>query len=349
MSDALWARLRDAGLVAGEAPVASASPSPWYVRTMLGVAAWIGALFLLGFVGAGLAFVLKSATAAIIVGLGCCAAAYPLFRTRGANDFIAQFALALSLAGQALFAFGVFDALRSDAAAYFILAAFEVVLVVALANFVHRVWSTFAAAIALSLGFGALGIHHAVIGAIAAAFAITWLNEFRWSAHAAIWRPVGFGLAVALLQPDAAFGWRRMILGAGTGPESAGPWIGRGIVALVFLYAAAQLLRREGVALGGRTGIAALAGAAILMAVALPAPGIGASLLVVVIAFAHGSRPLFGLGLLALGAYLSYYYYLLQATLLEKSAVLAVTGAVLLALRFAVLPRLWPAGEGRRA
>ena len=49
---ALWARLSADGLVEGEMPEPGRPASPWYVRTMLGIAGWIGALFLLAFLGA---------------------------------------------------------------------------------------------------------------------------------------------------------------------------------------------------------------------------------------------------------------------------------------------------------
>ena len=48
----LWQQLQQQGLVTGDMPPLSNVNSPWYVRVMLGVAGWIGALFLLGFVGA---------------------------------------------------------------------------------------------------------------------------------------------------------------------------------------------------------------------------------------------------------------------------------------------------------
>ena len=62
-AQALWSDLRQAGLVSGGAPPTDEDETPWYVRTMLGVAGWIAALFLLGFVGAGFAFVIKSEAA----------------------------------------------------------------------------------------------------------------------------------------------------------------------------------------------------------------------------------------------------------------------------------------------
>jgi len=88
----------------------------------------------------------------------------------------------------------------------------------------------------------------------------------------------------------------------------------------------------------------ALAGALILALATLKAPGIGPAAALLVIGFANGNRILAGLGIIAMLGYLSHYYYSLQITLLEKSAVLAATGVALLAARLALL-RYWPASK----
>ncbi|HEX7955166.1 MAG TPA: DUF4401 domain-containing protein, partial [Burkholderiales bacterium] len=88
---ALWARLRQAGLVEGDVPVVQAQITPWYIRAMLGIAGWIGAMFLLGFVGAAFAVVMKSAASSLIVGALLCAAATVMFRARPDGDFFGQF------------------------------------------------------------------------------------------------------------------------------------------------------------------------------------------------------------------------------------------------------------------
>ena len=95
----LWARLRAADLVEGEPPAVAASRSPWFVRVMLGMAGWIGAMFLLGFVGVGFVMVIESATASFLLGAAVCAGAAFLFRAAPENDFMSQFGLAVSLAG----------------------------------------------------------------------------------------------------------------------------------------------------------------------------------------------------------------------------------------------------------
>src|ERR1043165_2695060 len=144
----LWNRLRDAGLVHRERPADPDPPSPWYVRTMLGVAGGIGALFLLGFVGAGLEFVFKSGVAGLAVGAMCCAAAYLIFTTLSRNDLATQAGLAISLAGQAMFIYGLHETLGfSGNSAGFLLAVaiFEAILALLVSNFVHRVWSAMSA------------------------------------------------------------------------------------------------------------------------------------------------------------------------------------------------------------
>ena len=64
--ETIWARLQGFGLVEGELPVLDTNRAPWYVRVMPGFAGWIGALFLLGFVGVGFAFVIRSGGASLV-------------------------------------------------------------------------------------------------------------------------------------------------------------------------------------------------------------------------------------------------------------------------------------------
>jgi len=63
---------------------------------------------------------------------------------------------------------------------------------------------------------------------------------------------------------------------------------------------------------------------------------------IVLLGFANGNRVLVGLGIASLLFYVSGYYYLLDATLLVKSGVLAATGAVLIAARWLVLNVVMP-------
>src|SRR5262245_62060082 len=116
---ALWSQLEKAGLVQGGLPEAGDSSSPWFIRVMLGFAGWLGALFLLGFVGAAFAFVFRSAAMMVLAGGGACAAAVAIFRAAPKSDFMAQFGLAGSLAGQALLLFGFAGLFKNISATQF--------------------------------------------------------------------------------------------------------------------------------------------------------------------------------------------------------------------------------------
>lgn len=329
----LWQQLQQQGLVTGDMPAASEATSPWYVRVMLGVAGWIGALFLLGFVGVGFEWVIKSAEASLIVGIVGCVAAFGLFRLAQHNDFGTQFGLAVSMAGQGLFIFGLFDAFKSDPfIVYFIVFLFESLLAVFIPNFIHRVLTSCGAMLALTFALERLGIRSFDSGIAAAGFAVIWMNEYCWAAHGKVWRPIGYGLGLALLQSET-LNFFSHDLWSRADPN----WfmyhaqaVSTILVTITFLWVIKQLLNRETILLSSRVGMMAIGAALLLGVLSFVAHGMVTALLILLLGFATGNRLLMGLGLLALGGFISHYYYQLQNTLLFKSMVLAVTGSVLL-------------------
>ncbi|CAN5366128.1 hypothetical protein BH11PSE11_BH11PSE11_38150 [soil metagenome] len=355
-SQQLWQRLRESALVEGTMPPPEANATPWFVRTMLGIAGWIGALFLLGFVGLGFAFVMKSALAAMIVGGICCVAAWVIFNLARDNDFGIQFGLAVSLAGQAMVIFGLFDAFGSErTVAWFGVSIFLALLAVVVPNFLHRVLTSWGAVCALWFASSRLGIHVLVPALAAAGCAMIWLHELRvlqQSAQAAIWRPIGHGLVLGMLQIDAfnLLGhefWPISGRDASAWLQLHAPWIGTALLALVLIWVVTRLLDRQQIALGCGAGVTALGAAVLVAALSFVAPGIGLALLILLLGFATGNKVLMGLGLLAMGGFVSHYYYQLHYTLLFKSAVLAISGVFLLSARL-LLHRFFPdANAGR--
>lgn len=336
----LWQRLLDEELVSGEQPPSPPPPPVWYVEVMLGAAGWLGALFILAAIGCGMAAVFHTAALAIPVGILCCVTAFVHFRAAPGNVFTDQFALAVSLTGQALFGFGMWNALHSRTPSMLALAAFEIVLAAALPNFTHRVLAAAAAAAALTwaLPNGA----QAACGVVWMGFALISLNAFAWARRTSLWRPVGLGLAIGMLGTMWMWGLdRRWRTGGPEGSAAGDPgfWPGNALLALVFLAAMWGLLRRERVQLASGVGSAAAAAALVVAVGALIAPGVAGALLVLVLGFANGERGLLALGLGGLGGYLIFYYYQLDVTLLVKSMMLTGTGAALLALRFTM--RRW--------
>ena len=334
----LWDRLDAAGVVEGAAPSAAVEAVPGYVRAMVGIAGWIAACFLLAFIGGAVAFAFRTGGASVTVGLVLCAAAIALLWSFAAREFVAQFALALSLAGQAMVVVGLFALFpRQDRVVYAIITAFELALALAAPYSIHRTWSALVAAMALLFALITLRVSFLFPALVAAGFVAVELNEARLARHADIWQPVSAGLALSLLllvPATLAFSLFGELVGTRALHDTATAWRGSALVALVLIVTVAMLLARNGVRLGGRAGVATLA-ACVALAAAWQVPAIIAAVIVVITAFASGRRALVGLGLVALAATLGHHYFSLDGTLLAKSASLIAAGAVLLAARFA--------------
>jgi hypothetical protein len=348
----LWETLCAAGVASSQAPVDDTPHSPWYVRAMLGVAGWIAAAFLFGFVGQALPWVVDSKTAALAVGALMIAAAYALFRVEVGRDFVGQFALAMSLAGQALAAVGVFGVFQRDTLAWTAIGAGEMLLAVLLPSFVHRVWSGYVAAMCAALALVEGGAAVLAVGVVGAGAAWLWSRELAWAARSSVVRPIAYGLTLGLIQiqGDALFmqGLLGMLAEDRDQAAWAQPWVGQVLTGLVLVGAVAHLVASDS-RLARRDAMIALAAAVGFALLSLRAPGIATGVVLVALGFAGGNRVLTGLGIAALLFYLGAYYYTLQATLLAKSAVLAATGAALLAARWALARWLFRGREEAHA
>jgi hypothetical protein len=343
----LWAKLSGAGLTTGAMPEPGDAYAPWYVRVMLGIAGWIAALFLLGFIGAAFEFVIHSKTASVAVGFMLIAGAYAGFRAAPRGDFISMFSLATSFAGQALviFGLGIMEDARNGMP-WTMIAAIEALLALLMPNFMHRVVSAYVAGVALAYALAVSGANGIAVGVVAAAVAVVWLNEIRLGTQHAVVAAIGYGLTLALIQIECTSMLENSVVSL-FGARAASrflsqPWVGEALAAAALLGSAWALLRNaRGSPSGGRR-ILALAATAALGAASFKAPGVAGGLMIVLLGFANGNRVLTGLGIAASLFALCGYYYRLDATLLVKSGVLAATGATLLAVRWLVLRMIMP-------
>lgn len=332
----LWNHLAAARLVEGECPRPAEPSAPWPVRTMMGIAGWVGSLFLLGFAGSVLSALFKSADAAIPAGLLCCGCAFLLFSSMPRNDFAQQAGLAISLSGQALLVVGVDHLIgeRNLTFVFLALAGVAALLCVLLPNYLHRILTAGAASVMFFLATASRDLPGLGIAVITVACCLVWLRDETRLSNVSFWEPAGFGLAIALLPIEGA-----AFLGADfwqfLNKNSHGPvlsWIGPLASGLAVMGVAWILLSRLHVEPGSRAGVLACTGAAIVALCGWMAPGVSASLLIATLGFAAGLRSLQWLGLAAFLAYLAHFYYQLQITLLQKSIVLSGTGVALLIL-----------------
>ena len=342
MSDprtALWARLARSNLVQGEMPIRESLATPWYVRTMLGVAGWTGALFLSGFLVTGLDLFRAGPGASLLAGAIACVAAMAMFRAQPKNDFVVQFAFAVSLAGQALILLGIAMPIHSDMAlAALVTAAVQTALFFLISNFMHRVWCAWAASLAVAFAFASWHIPFYAPALFTALLAWIWLSDgpIRVTVGAQ-WRAGGYGIALGLVQTLLFMDSGAMRWFLSSAPDRHWHmWVGAALTSIVWLGVVAALLRREAAVAGRYNRRLALVGGLIVALATLKAPGLAPLVAVLLLGFANGTRTLVGLGALALLGYGIHYYYALEVSLLEKSMLLAATGIALLLARLAM-------------
>lgn len=341
----LWSALRQAALVQGDLPEGKERPTPWFVRVMLGGAGWLGALFLLGFVATLVGSLFESRELFWMLGAAACGCAAVLYHVRRDGDFTSQFGLAVSLAGQIMMTFGmsgVFD--RPHTAFFAAVAGQQAILFVVMPNFVHRVWAAWSGLFALGVAMHGMMLGAFTTPLITIALAMVWLREFDHPQQGALLRAAGYGLALAaahmsVMDPGIMISWQWM---AGKYEPDLGmlralAYAGAATTVVVVMVATVLLMRREKVPLSSGAGRLGLALGVLLAVLSIWAPGIVPAGAILVLGVANGNRVLAGLGIVALLAYLSHYYYSLHATLLEKSTILMAAGLALLALRLIAL------------
>lgn len=332
--EAVWNELTEKGFVTGDVPVVGDIESPWYVRLLIGFSGWFAALFFLGFLGVGFEFVYKENVAGFIVGGIMIFIAYMLLDKKSDSDFSSQFALAVSFAGQALLVFSL-DLFKwftaADSFNWILLATIQLILAWFMPNSIHRVWSAFAAIMALTIALTVGHIYFIQTPLIMLAVAVVWLNEFKWIDYQKKLKPIGYGITLALLYQASTGILHIMFWNAARYKESmVQPWVSELLTGFVVLYVVYELLKRQAINIPSRVANIAFVGALILIIASLKMFGLTIGVMIILLGYANSNRILTGLGILSLLYYMSAYYYTMQTTLLLKSELLAALGIVLL-------------------
>lgn len=343
-------RLREEGLIdtspgdVDTAIGAMADVQPWFVRTMVGFGAWLASLLLIGFVGSiGFGFEWGFA----LFGLGFMAGAV-VVRRQSDTDFMIQSSLAASLAGQALFVFGVMEAANWDLPEliFVMILVINLVLFVIFPDRIHRVLSVMLAIGSLTVLFYMWKWNAAVpLLGPAIATALIALQRSRSALIASgkgdFYRPLQSGLMLS------AFGCLTMStvyvlpeLGE-TFAFYPRPWISTLLLGGLLLHVARDAWT-ELLANAAQSTVVAIYGLLIIViACAWLAPGLLLALIVILLGAPSGHRTMMGAGVGFLVIFLGTYFYGIQITMLQKSATLIASGAAILIARWIIL-RLLP-------
>lgn len=342
-SDTVWERLEKVGLVSGEPPQVPEPDSPWFVKLLLALSGWLASLFIIVALGLAFSDLFESQTASLITGALLISVATVALRTIQ-NDFFEHGALALSLAGQALIAVGLYQIWDEfDAPFLWCFAAFQAVLCFVVPSYVHRVWS---AAIVVLCVFFALQrpeLHHLVAGAVMFGVSSVWLNEFVFPNQVGRNTAMAYGatLAVGVVAAFPMLGMRMTDLRAavGVGPADAEwyelPMIGKLLVFLALMYTVWGIMRQYSLNMRQQRWV--VLAAVGLGAMSFNVPGITIGVILMLLGFSGSNRVLLAIGFVALLGFFTSYYYQLEQTLLVKSGIFVALGISLLLIRF-VLP-----------
>lgn len=330
----LWKELVSQDFVSGDVPSYDNLESPWYVRLLIGFSGWLAALFMLAFIGVIFEFAFKNNVAGLIIGCTMIFSAYLMLSKKSDSDFSSQFALAVSFAGQMLLVFSL-DLFQwfspRDAFNWILIGMLQAALAWFMPNSIHRVWSAFAAVIALSIALAVWHIYFIQTTFIMVMVAIIWINEFKWVEYQQKLKPIGYGLTLAALYQASTGIYYILFWNISRYKESLlQPWVGELLSGLVILYIVLQLLRRQNINIPSRTANMSFIGALILIVASFEMFGITVGIMIILLGYANGNRILTGLGIASLLSFISAYYYSLETTLLIKSQLLLTIGILLM-------------------
>lgn len=306
-----------------------AESSPWYIKALVGIAAWMAAFFLGAFFG--VAGLIDSMESMLIWGAVLTVVAVVLKRLVHNSIFWGQLAFAVVLAGQGLLIGGFAWQQHEETAIALFIIALELVIFLLYPDALHRMLSVLAITAGLTFVLYDQGLPeliHGLVLLLAMGTVTVWQQEFRLLASRwfPIRAPLGYGLALAL--------FAICLLSLFSEYGATLWWISAAILALVLLYLAFTLLRELERPLLSPVALWAVGAVALLFIPAYQTPGILAAVIVLILGYWRSNVLLMGLATLFLLFFLSAYYYNLDITLLNKSYILMGTGGVLLVLRF---------------
>jgi uncharacterized membrane-anchored protein len=333
----LWEQLEQAELVSGEQPesVGKGDATLWYVRVLQGFAGWLAAVFLLAFLGFGIAGLFDNGEALVVLGVVINISAHVFYKTKPDSDFFEQMVLAFSLTGQFLFAFGLFE--LSDYKMHewlVVVGLYQMFLAWLINHYLHRFLCTWFAVIAFFWGFEWLvytGVGSAIVSAL---FVWLWLEKTGWEAERDFYEPIAYALGFSILTLNIQnVVW---LYGLTHGRTNGLNWwmenaptlstVLNSAVLLYFVYRASQ---ERSINFASKTGKLVILAAVLLLFSAMPVIGLSSALLVLLVGFVRQRMMLMIMGALALLGFFSWYYYSLHQTLLFKSMVLMAIGVVL--------------------
>lgn len=327
----LATQLQQAGIIdAATAQQLQITSSPWWLHMLLGIAAWIAAILIVGsFLGPLLVLAdnnpVRTAAAVMLL-------AAAIWLTSRKQEFLQQMAVAIALAGQGLLVYVIYEVSgQYDEVARYACAVISIFLLLSPLNTLHQRVSLGIALLCLISLVSSAPLLAVISNLLAITAALLWCSRVKWAnfAQAKTIKSVLQVVTVAalaltlfgqsLLWLDSSY-WLNDKLDMARALYSA-------LGSVLFISTIFWLSRLATVP----SRLALLTIAAVLCILLYPASGLLVSTALMLACFYGCSRNGYALCLLCMLLAMSQFYYSLQLNLLHKSAILALSGAALLA------------------
>lgn len=312
--------------------------TPWYIKIAYGITAWVASLCLLCFIVYG-AVLVEEAIGFMVLGLFLVIVASSLKWAFRHSIFVGQMGLAFSLAGQGLFAGGVMMQSEDLTTTALVVIGLQIGLIFGYPDMIHRLWSMWVIIKMILLivvcEWEIYNATHALVIILAALSLLLWMNDFNLIPSAyltAIIRPVGYGMALAMLGI--------LILSVLVNKTSIDQWwISSVGLWLVLLVLTLLIIFQPELDISNLVGSIILIGLTLLLILTWQAPGILGGLLILLLGFWRGNRLLTGLAITFGIFFIAGFYYNLELDLQQKSFILMGSGAVFLLIRQLLIPK----------
>jgi MFS family permease len=313
---------------------------PWFVKAMLGAAAWISSLFFVFFVASLIEGTLfDNEGTRVALGVFACLVAGVFFRQKPSSAFVVQTLFVLALFGQALALYAIFSrfGFKASSTPWLVAALFETLILISIPYRPNRFLSALAALVSLYFAAFFWGIAGLFMPLCLALLAV--VLYFQWQAPR-FWPMVALALSLV-----PSFVWMPDV-GSFDLLEKLPVWLWRAGLAIVWLGVVHSLLKRVASKPLSFENVGVWLLALLLAAGTWPVPMALFALAVFFLGFSQRDKLLEGIGIAQLLWSVGHYYYALEDTLLFKSLTLSALGTALLLL-YAVSHHL--AGRNRGA
>jgi len=328
---------------------------PWYIATMQAFAAWIAALFLLGFMMAVLGAIFERVEEDVIlfIGLTYLAVGIGLYLLPRQQIFIEQLAFAACLSGVISVAWGLYDLIDND---------FSLNWYLCMAGMLLLLWGLIAHGLAqfvfaFCLSWCVIGLMakfewlHFSPSFFALTISLVLFNINRFGRHYRRARMLiyGFTLGLLSLQLMHAFSMDSIF------EALFSPWqqsLGFTLLHLSIIlgicgFLLVTIFRQRQQSLSSLAALGCVIGLIMISGLSLPMQGLSTAILLILLGHYCNEPWLKGMGIVSALLFVSGYYYSLETTLLLKSAYLMGLGALLLVARL-LMWRLFPANENAK-